>query len=861
QPGSPEASSVCDQIAKLAIGGREDDCDRTRFTVLTKESLAEMAKQNGISGKRALAQALVWRMARDRKEGLASKKNNATQDNQKDLDIRDMDNESMLNDGEHDFAAGGVEQKIKAVGDGRGVVGEGSDDSENKQGGEDDEEDLEATVRRQAERERAKLELRAARLFITPDDNLGAPDRQDQVYILRGFPATETDAAQFLEENNAYYTAPRKEPNSALPSPVRPEDKPAFLSSLDAVIQLTTKELIRVAEASRLASSGRTDSRPGTASSRGSARSSRSARDDQPNSPGGRGKETEETMHPRKQESVWDRLRIANAPNPFVQASGVAKALAIAQTKGGTVWQDLSFCYINIVAPPGPNINETIGRPSSPERKVEKTSTKGASHPTGEVKDILELAGEFKDMVTQMAFEKFDFHQWFSTAEVVTIPRKDKGIDVARAVAEAEQAGMGPLASSSGADGSAARVKGSLWATNPALIAYSDLMLSLPDEISSVATALHFMVEAVMLECTGTPPRSLDTTPPAALAPPAHNQGASFTPSPVVTGKNKNATARVAPLSDGCLGDVPLGDRLEERNPESEGDSRVEGTDVSSLASTESRMPRPLARNVVVEFGDTVGERATRAALNRAAAFGEGRIDPRAIVSVEREALAKLQNPRLVGQGALPREPGQSEKDRGSEQCELLTFTDLGKKDVDRMRQVWSFERLVNAQHQPPGQGEAWSFGNRRYWDVLPQHVVQQVMRAENGTEPLCLRHYYSFNFRPSFKDWASMVVPKDSSYTPRTLSALGALMDVSKADLDRAKTKSIKVFPADHSLVVLSGFVATCERWLSVFQGSHVMGLRLTDTSDRASSWSGTGDSHGGDTKGASTKQARAGN
>lgn len=60
------------------------------------------------------------------------------------------------------------------------------------------------------------------------------------------------------------------------------------------------------------------------------------------------------------------------------------------------------------------------------------------------------------------------------------------------------------------------------------------------------------------------------------------------------------------------------------------------------------------------------------------------------------------------------------------------------------MRQVWSFERLVNAQHQPPGQGEAWSFENRRYWDVLPQHVVQQVMRAENGTEPLCLRHYYS---------------------------------------------------------------------------------------------------------------------
>lgn len=40
-----------------------------------------MAKQNGISGKRALAQALVWRMARDREEGLALKKNKAIQNN------------------------------------------------------------------------------------------------------------------------------------------------------------------------------------------------------------------------------------------------------------------------------------------------------------------------------------------------------------------------------------------------------------------------------------------------------------------------------------------------------------------------------------------------------------------------------------------------------------------------------------------------------------------------------------------------------------------------------------------------------------------------------------------------------------
>lgn len=44
---------------------------------------------------------------------------------------------------------------------------------------------------------------------------------------------------------------------------------------------------------------------------------------------------------------------------------------------------------------------------------------KGAVGATGrgkiprKAKDILELTKEFTEMVTQMAFEKFDFHQWF----------------------------------------------------------------------------------------------------------------------------------------------------------------------------------------------------------------------------------------------------------------------------------------------------------------------------------------------------------------------------------------------------------------------------------------------------------------
>lgn len=51
-----------------------------RSRVVIQDTLVETAKQNGISGKRALAQALVWTMARDREEGLLAKQNKAVQD-------------------------------------------------------------------------------------------------------------------------------------------------------------------------------------------------------------------------------------------------------------------------------------------------------------------------------------------------------------------------------------------------------------------------------------------------------------------------------------------------------------------------------------------------------------------------------------------------------------------------------------------------------------------------------------------------------------------------------------------------------------------------------------------------------------
>ncbi len=155
-----------------------------------------------------------------------------------------------------------------------------------------------------------------------------------------------------------------------------------------------------------------------------------------------------------------------------------------------------------------------------------------------------------------------------------------------------------------------------------------------------------------MLECTGATPRPLDTSPPTPLAPPTHGQTARVAPPPTIAGSDNSETTAVAPISDGCLGTAALADHVREREPLPEAggddDSQTEGTEVSALASTEGPVPRPLARNMTLEFGDVIGEKATRAALNRAAAIGEGRIDPRAVVAVGRAAVAKLQNPRVV---------------------------------------------------------------------------------------------------------------------------------------------------------------------------------------------------------------------
>lgn len=55
---------------------------------------------------------------------------------------------------------------------------------------------------------------------------------------------------------------------------------------------------------------------------------------------------------------------------------------------------------------------------------------------------------------------------------------------------------MGSLTAACGnkTAGSAARVEGSVWATDVALSTYADLMLAVPHELTSVATTLYCMV-------------------------------------------------------------------------------------------------------------------------------------------------------------------------------------------------------------------------------------------------------------------------------------------------------------------------------------------------------------------------------
>lgn len=78
----------------------------------------------------------------------------------------------------------------------------------------------------------------------------------------------------------------------------------------------------------------------------------------------------------------------------------------------------------------------------------------------------------------------------------MAIPRRDGGIDLAQAITEAQAAVTGTSAGglAAGCGSTATKVEGSLWATDPTLASYADLVSAVPEEFCTVATTLYSMV-------------------------------------------------------------------------------------------------------------------------------------------------------------------------------------------------------------------------------------------------------------------------------------------------------------------------------------------------------------------------------
>lgn len=137
-------------------------------------------------------------------------------------------------------------------------------------------------------------------------------------------------------------------------------------------------------------------------------------------------------------------------------------------------------------------------------------------------------------------------------------------------------------------------------------------------------------VEAVKLECTEAQPRPLRTSAPPPFT-------SSTLKAPLYSSSSTKDIIGVAPFY--VEGKGP-------RKREESVNSKTAPSSVAILAATRSAPPMP--RHAVLEYGDFAGERAVRGVLNCDKSFEEGRLDSREAVGIERAAIDKLQNPRLV---------------------------------------------------------------------------------------------------------------------------------------------------------------------------------------------------------------------
>ncbi|KAJ1452550.1 hypothetical protein M885DRAFT_310116 [Pelagophyceae sp. CCMP2097] len=321
-------------------------------------------------------------------------------------------------------------------------------------------------------------------------------------------------------------------------------------------------------------------------------------------------------------------------------------------------------------------------------------------------------------------------------------------------------------------------------------------------------------------------------------------------------------------------------DRLRQR---SRGLQRLGGAgfDVSRAdlhtKSTKSGFPpaggAALSAVVTVDHADSLGLRLARAELLREAgglrltAKDEDAPAPEAVsalvLALERAAFRQMQQPRVVGRGALP--PGGATlppEKRGVDSTELLAFAGFSGADMTDFAQRSMFDSLLRGAFVAQGvDGAAPSVFGRNYKDLLASHVMMQLLSAEMAHEPVVLQHYHAatdelllvlhqptargrigqalwdpsliFGSRPTFANWShgrgSSAAAGLDALTPRSAAAHGSTVDIYADKLAVLATATTLLFPADHSVMKLRT-MGPSAAWLTVRKDDVTFGLRAAD-------------------------------
>jgi hypothetical protein len=410
------------------------------------------------------------------------------------------------------------------------------------------------------------------------------------------------------------------------------------------------------------------------------------------------------------------------------------------------------------------------------------------------LKEFTALVAEFSSTVTKLAASKCDFTQWFQTVDLVQLPRA-RSSTTSTSSSSSSSSSSAPFCLAQAARDAAAAAdsttvstgtsssstKESLWRTEPCLKHYSQLMDSVPQLLHSSAVVLQCIVEATLTAATAT--TSSSSKPLNLFTALSHQQ-------------------------------------QQQQQQQSQQQSSM----------------------LVLDEGDSAGLHVATAEAHAVLA-GAPRPDARPLVAAERAMLRNLQHPRLSGPGALPLKPPRCASVLGRESTELLTFTPLQRTEIDAQRRVWAFESMLashseeilarsalaakvagNSSSSSSSSGSKhqqhdWQLQRRAAHCSVPAHVLPQLLSSANAAEPVYLKRYYEpadqlllavhrvtpqgraellqwcpqqsnrLACRVAFREWAvAAAAIRDPSYTPRTLSALGAVMDVSQKELSRLR-------------------------------------------------------------------------